>query len=145
MLFADADFSAEDSISNDSIPVVYGPIYNPNVKPVVEDVEEGDVFDVAEVMPKFPGGEDSLKHYLEANLQYPPQSIARNPETRVLVQFVIGVDGALSDVKVVRSVDSFLDQEAVRVVSSMPNWEPGMIHGVKVRMRYTLPVNFRAK
>jgi len=146
MLFADSDLiSTNDSISEESIRVVYGPIYNPNVKPVVEDAEEGDIFEVAEVMPRFPGGEEKLKQYLQENLQYPPKAIARNLEARVLVQFVVGVDGSLSDVEVKRPVDPFLDQEAVRVVSSMPNWEPGMIHGVKVRIRYCLPVTFRAK
>ena len=102
---------------------------------------EPKVYDMVEKMPSFPGGSEALKEYLKKNTRYP------NPDAciqgRVVVVFVVDEKGNLSDVKVARSVEPSLDAEAVRVVKSMPRWNPGMQNGKAVKVRYTLPVTFR--
>ena len=102
---------------------------------------EPKVYDMVEKMPSFPGGSEALKEYLKKNTRYP------NPDAciqgRVVVVFVVDEKGNLSDVKVARSVESSLDAEAVRVVKSMPRWNPGIEKGKAVKVRYTLPVTFR--
>ena len=102
---------------------------------------EPKVYDMVEKMPSFPGGSEALKEYLKKNTRYP------NPDAciqgRVVVVFVVDEKGNLSDVKVARSVEPSLDAEAVRVVKSMPRWNPGIEKGKAVKVRYTLPVTFR--
>ena len=102
---------------------------------------EPKVYDMVEKMPSFPGGSEALKEYLKKNTRYP------NPDAciqgRVVVVFVVDEKGNLSDVKVARSMEPSLDAEAVRVVKSMPRWNPGMQNGKAVKVRYTLPVTFR--
>ena len=102
---------------------------------------EPKVYDMVEKMPSFPGGSEALKEYLKKNTRYP------NPDAciqgRVVVVFVVDEKGNLSDVKVARSVEPYLDAEAVRVVKSMPRWNPGIEKGKAVKVRYTLPVTFR--
>ena len=101
------------------------------------------VYDVVEQMPSFPGGQQKLMEYLSENTHYPKECKESGVQGRVIVTFFIERDGSISNVKVVRSLDPLMDEEAVRVVSSMPKWNPGRQNGVAVRVRYTLPVNFR--
>ena len=102
---------------------------------------EPKVYDMVEKMPSFPGGSEALKEYLKKNTRYP------NPDAciqgRVVVVFVVDEKGNLSDVKVARSMEPSLDAEAVRVVKSMPRWNPGIEKGKAVKVRDTLPVTFR--
>lgn len=76
-------------------------------------------------------------------MQYPTTAIAIGIQGRVMITFVVEKDGTISDAKVVRSVASSLDQEALRMVKSMPKWTPGKQNGNPVRVRYTIPVVFR--
>ena len=105
-------------------------------------VEES-VFDVVEQMPEFPGGRDQLNKYYESNLRYPKVAIENGIQGRVIVQFIVNTDGSISDATVIRSVDPACDEEALRVINSMPHWTPGQTNGKNVRVRYTLPVTFR--
>ena len=105
--------------------------------------EENKVFDVVEEQPSFPGGPAALQRWLRDNMKYPVVAAENGIEGRVIVQFVVGKDGSISGVKVVRPVDQSLDREAVRVVSSMPRWTPGRQNGSSVNVRYTLPVTFK--
>ena len=100
---------------------------------------ENMVYDKVDQMPSFPGGGNALFSWLSKNVRYPNTPASG----RVVVQFVVERDGSISNVKVVRSIDPALDEEAVRVVSSMPNWNPGMKDGKPVRVKYTIPVTFR--
>jgi protein TonB len=110
----------------------------------VEDENEEQVFEVVEVAPEFPGGMNGLMIFLRTNIEYPRISRDNNSQGRVLVQFVVNSDGSIQDVEVVRSSgDVYLDNEAVRVVESMPEWKPGMQKGKTVRVKYRLPINFR--
>ena len=105
-------------------------------------VEES-VFDAVEQMPEFPGGRDQLNKYYESNLRYPEVAIENGIQGRVIVQFIVNTDGSISDATVIRSVDPACDEEALRVINSMPHWTPGQTNGKNVRVRYTLPVTFR--
>ncbi len=101
------------------------------------------VYDVVEKMPSFPGGHQALFDYLDKNIKYPAKAVKNKIQGRVIVQFIVDEKGNLSDVKVAKSVEPYLDAEAVRVVKSMPRWNPGMQNGKAVKVRYTLPVTFR--
>ena len=93
--------------------------------------------------PQFPGGDAALFKYLSANVKYPAVAEENGVQGRVLVEFIVERDGSISEVKVAKGVDPSLDREAVRVVSTMPRWKPGMLNGEAVRVKYTTPVTFR--
>lgn len=101
------------------------------------------VFDVVEVMPSFPGGQGALMSYLNSHTKYPVVAQENGVQGRVTVSFVVERDGSITDVHVVRSVDPSLDREAARVVSTMPNWQPGKQNGSAVRVKFNVPVQFK--
>ena len=114
------------------------------VEAPVEEEEEEVVFMVVETMPEFPGGQQALFKYLSENVKYPVIAQENGIQGRVICQFVVNKDGSIVDVEVVRSGgDASLDKEAVRVIKSMPKWKPGKQRGKAVRVKYTVPVNFR--
>jgi TonB family protein len=102
------------------------------------------VFEVVEKMPEFPnGGMPGLMKYLSDNIRYPEAAKVAGIQGRVTVQFVVDKDGSITNVKTLRGVDAELDKEAIRVISAMPKWIPGMQKGKAVKVRYTVPVMFR--
>lgn len=104
----------------------------------------GTVFEVVEQMPQFPnGGMEGLLKYLSKNVKYPVNAKKNGIQGRVVTNFVVNKNGSISNVRVLRSVDTELDKEAIRVISSMPNWKPGIQRGEAVRVKYTLPIMFR--
>ena len=105
--------------------------------------EENKIFTIVEQMPSFPGGDAALMQYLAKNIKYPAVAEDMGIQGRVICQFVIERDGSVSDVRIARGVDPSLDKEAMRVVSAMPKWIPGRQNGQFVRVKYSLPVNFR--
>ena len=113
------------------------------VKVVEEEPEEQTIFQVVEVMPDFPGGQAALMQFLAKNIKYPTIAQENVTQGRVIVQFVVNKDGSVVDPVVVRSVDPYLDKEALRVIGTMPKWKPGMQRGKAVRVKYTVPVMFR--
>ena len=104
-----------------------------------------DAYMVVDEMPQFPGGMKALMNYISANVKYPESAKQAKIEGRVTTQFVVGEDGVIRDVKVLRSVSPDLDAEAIRVMSSMPKWNPGKQDGKPVPVRYTVPVVFKAQ
>ena len=106
------------------------------------EVKTDVVFQVVEQMPEFPGGMGECMKWLQANMKYPKEAQDKGEQGRVIVQFVVEKDGSITDVKVVRSVSPILDAEALRVISSMPKWKPGMQRGKVVKVKYTMPVMF---
>ena len=110
---------------------------------VEPEPEEEEIFMVVEDAPEFPGGVQALLDYLRKNIKYPQICRENNIQGRVLVSFVVNKDGAIVDPQVVKSVNPSLDKEALRVISGMPNWKPGSQRGKPVRVKYTVPVNFR--
>ena len=118
-------------------PVKSEPLYKP------QPVNSNSVYDVVEQMPSFPGGISGLRTYLNQNIRYPAEAQENCVQGRVVVSFVVGKDGHISDVTVLRSVDPSLDKEAVRVIRNMPRWTPGKQGGEPVKVRYNVPVSFR--
>ena len=112
-------------------------------KEINESPNEGMIYDMVEQMPQFPGGTEKLNEYLSTHVQYPEEAQEKGIQGRVVVGFVVNRDGSISDAKVARSVDPSLDNEALRVINSMPCWIPGQVGGKNVRVRYTLPLSFR--
>lgn len=108
-----------------------------------EEPEEQTIFEVVENMPEFPGGNAALMQFLSKNIKYPTIAQENGTQGRVIVQFVVNRDGSVVDPVVVRSVDPYLDKEALRVIGQMPKWKPGMQRGKAVRVKYTVPVMFR--
>ncbi len=101
------------------------------------------VFDVVDVIPSFPGGDKELMDYIHKGIVYPESCLKNKKQGRVLVSFVVEKNGSLSDLKILRSVDSELDKEAVRLIKSMPKWTPAIKDGKYVRCKYTMPVTFK--
>ena len=109
----------------------------------LEATDTTKVYDMVEVMPMFPGGPDALMKYLYEVLRYPQDAEQAQKEGRVIVTFVVDEEGWVREPKVMRSVYPSLDNEALRVVSAMPKWEPGRHKGQAVRVKYTMPIHFR--
>ena len=140
----------EDNVETESIEVnteddketevvIAAPVEAP-----VEEEEEEVIFVVVETMPEFPGGQQALFKYLSENVKYPVIAQENGIQGRVICQFVVNRDGSIVDVEVVRSGgDPSLDKEAIRVIKSMPKWKAGQQRGKPVRVKYTLPVNFK--
>ena len=114
-----------------------------NTIPVVGQVPEEIFGDVVEQMPSFPGGTQALFEYLKENVTYPEECEGTCVQGRVVVSFVVEKDGSITEAKVVKSVYPSLDEEALRVVNSMPKWRPGKQNGNSVRTKYTIPINFK--
>ena len=116
----------------------------PPVEAPVEEEEEEVIFVVVETMPEFPGGPQEMMKFIGTNIKYPVIAQENGIQGRVICQFVVEKDGKVTDIQVVRSSgDASLDKEAVRVINSMPKWKPGKQRGKPVRVKYTIPVNFR--
>ena len=111
--------------------------------PDAEGFGPDDTYISAEVMPEYPGGNQAVLEYLRTQIKYPTVCRENRIEGRVVVSFTINKDGSVTDCQVVRGVHPALDSEAVRVVSNMQAWRPGYINGNPVRVRYSIPINFR--
>lgn len=105
--------------------------------------DEDKVYEVADVMPEFPGGQMELLKFLARNIKYPAESVQKKEEGRVQMGFIINKDGSVSDVRVLKGVSPALDAEAIRVIKSMPTWTPGKVKGEIVRISYTAPITFK--
>lgn len=108
-----------------------------------EEVVETEVFTIVEEMPEFPGGMNKLGEYLAKSIKYPQMAREAGIQGRVFITFVIEKDGSVTNVQVLRPLGGGCDEEAVRVVKSMPKWKPGKQRGKAVRVSYNLPVNFK--
>ncbi|MCD8261432.1 MAG: energy transducer TonB, partial [Bacteroides sp.] len=108
-----------------------------------EEPEEEEIFQVVEQMPEFPGGMAALMTWLSKNIKYPIIAQENGTQGRVIVQFVVNRDGTIVDPVVAKGVDPYLDKEALRVIAAMPKWSPGMQRGKAVRVKFTLPVQFK--
>lgn len=112
-------------------------------EPEPEPVKEEEIFVAVEQQPEFPGGTAALMKWLGNNVRYPQMALENGISGRVIVKFVVEKDGSVSGVTLVRGVDKDLDREAIRVVKSMPKWQPGKNNGQAVRCYFNLPVNFK--
>ncbi|HOJ66352.1 MAG TPA: energy transducer TonB [Paludibacteraceae bacterium] len=135
------NIETEDT-KNKAVEIIAAPVAAPMAAPIHEEDEQV-IFQVVETMPQFPGGEQALFKFLNENIKYPVIAQENGIQGRVICQFVVNTDGSIVDIQVVRGVDPSLDKEAVRVIQSMPKWIPGKQRGKPVRVRFTLPINFK--
>jgi protein TonB len=135
----------EINISIEDRPDQAAQTYVPvSIEEAPEPVAE-EIFTFVEEYPEFLGGEKALYEYIKNNVNYSELAIKTNIEGTVYVEFVVEKDGSISDVKVLRGIGGGCDEEAVRVVKSMPKWKPGKQRGQPVRVYYTLPIDFKIK
>ena len=104
---------------------------------------ENTVFFIVEEMPEFPGGEEGLLKFVTENTKYPEVAKEKKIQGKVFVQFVINRDGNVEDVKLAKGVDPLLDEAAMNIVKSMPQWKPGKQRGQYVKVSFTIPINFQ--
>lgn len=107
-----------------------------------EDQEKGPVYMFCEKMPEFPGGEDAFTGFVRENVKYPAEAVKDKIEGRVIIKFIIRETGKYSDLKIIRSVRSDLDNECLRVLAQMPDWTPGMIGEKPVSVSFSIPIRF---
>jgi len=148
------EVTADTTIVTDYIPisdvlietisdgVVEDPLYVVE-KPADIVAEEPEIFIRVEEMPEFPGGETALLTYIAKNTVYPEEAIMNNIKGRVTLKFVVNPDGSVGKIDILRGIDPLLDQEAIRVVSTLPRFRPGKQNGKPVSVWYSVPVNFR--
>jgi TonB family protein len=109
-----------------------------------KEIPEDKIFMIVEEMPEYPGGEEELRKFITENVQYPEDAKANRKEGKVFVQFIIDNNGDVKDVEVVRGIDcESINNEAIRLVKSMPQWKPGKQRGQYVPVSYVVPVNFK--
>jgi periplasmic protein TonB len=109
---------------------------------VIEQEAPKEIFTVVEEQPGYPGGDEARIKFLQANIKYPEEAKELGTQGKVFVTFVVEVDGSITDVKVLRGIGAGCDEEAIRVVKSMPKWVPGKQRGVPVRVQFNLPIKF---
>ena len=140
-------FMASSQITGNhfEVTLVRDASYQPEIEEEVSNngPDENGVYSMVEDMPEFPGGMQGLVTYMGKNLEYPKNARENNIQGRVMVSFVVNEDGHLSDFSIAKSANDELDNEALKMAKSMPNWKPGSKDGKPVKVRYTIPVNFR--
>lgn len=107
-----------------------------------EEVVEEEIFIVVEDMPTFPGGDEARIRFLAENIRYPQMARESGIQGTVFVTFVVERDGSVTDVRVLRGIGGGCDEEAVRVIKSMPKWNPGKQRGRAVRVQFNMPIRF---
>ena len=105
--------------------------------------DKNGVYQIVEEMPMFPGGEQAMLDYVSKNVVYPEEAINKGIAGRVFVSFIVEKDGSVNEVEVMRGIGGGCDEEAVRVVKSMPKWKPGKMKGKPVRVSYMMPIIFK--
>ena len=136
-----------DAVTSESIEKADTLRGKPNKIVIIGDKQNPDngeePYAMVEQMPQFPGGMKALMEYISTNLRYPEDAKQQKTEGRVITRFTVKEDGSIADVNIVRGISPSLDAEAVRVLSGMPRWEPGMQNGKAVATLYTVPVMFK--
>ena len=106
------------------------------------DPTSEEICDFPDIESEFPGGAMAMRKFIQENVQYPEYSLKHNEQGRVYLSFVVEKDGSISGIDIPRSLTPSLDQEAIRLVASMPKWIPGTVQGIPVRSRCRLPITF---
>lgn len=145
----------DDTLSITQLPPITDILINTSVNGSINDTlvyiepanteipEKNEPRVFVEEMPEYPGGISELMKFVAENLDYPPEAVAANIQGRVVLKFVVNTDGSADRIEVLRSVDPLLDNEAIRVVKSLPHFRPGKQGGVPVPVWFTIPVFFR--
>ena len=106
-------------------------------------VTQDSIYRVSDAMPEYPGGPNEMMRYIQENIKYPQSAKDNKIEGRVFVTFVVEKDGSITNAAVMRGIDKECDAEALRVVSSMPKWNPGQHKGEVVRTQFTIPIIYK--
>ena len=114
----------------------------PQINNSLNKVNEEPVYKAVKVMPSFPGGDNGLNNFLTKNIRYPKEAKESNVQGKVILQFIVEPDGALSNIKALRGPGPGLGAEAMRVMAMSPKWTPGIQDGKAVRVQFTIPINF---
>ena len=132
--------STKDEVSKETALYSSAPITlaNDSTRP-----KKDDVYTAVEVMPQFPGGEKALLKYIASNLKYPVQSQENKVEGKVYIRFIVTEKGNITKVAVMRSLDQYCNEEALRVIKEMPKWTPGKQNGKNVSVYYVIPIKFK--
>jgi TonB family protein len=109
----------------------------------LEKPDKDGIYQMAEKMPQFPGGEKALLEYIGHNLKYPRIAQRNGIQGRVIIRFVIDEEGKVKNVNVLRGLDADCDYEALRVITNLPNFIPAEQKGEKVSVYFTIPITFR--
>jgi TonB family protein len=126
------------SITEESLGILLGGLS------ALEDAPSNDsIYQIVDEMPQFPGGEAAMMKFVASNVKYPQEARDKEIDGRVFISFVVEKDGSVSNVKVMRGIGGGCDEEAVRVVSAMPKWKPGIKDGKPVRVSYMMPLTFK--
>ncbi|HVW94725.1 MAG TPA: TonB family protein [Mucilaginibacter sp.] len=120
--------------------VIDEPVGNADTKVTEEDPNK--IFTSVEKVPAFPGGMDAFYKYLSKNIRYPAIARENGTQGKVIVTFVCERDGSLTDIRVSRGIGDGCDEEAKRVISASPKWQPGIQNGRPVRVQYSVPITF---
>jgi len=107
-----------------------------------EEIDEHEIFILVESQPEFPGGTVELYKFLRNEIRYPPFAKEANIQGRIFINFVVEADGSITNIVVLRGIGGGCDEEAIRIVKSMPKWTPGKQRGRSVRVSFNLPVKF---
>jgi TonB family protein len=110
---------------------------------LAQSAKQTESFSIVEQMPIYPGGEEAMMKFIAENLKYPESAKNAKVQGMILVQFVINKEGAVQDVKVLRPLQADCDTEAIRLISAMPNWQPGMQDNKPVNVTLNLPIQFK--
>lgn len=122
---------------------VYAQITTSPQTVIEEKMDDDKIYTFVQKKPEFVTGEEGLLEFISNNLVYPESAREDGIEGVVVMRFIIMKDGAIKDIKVIRSLDKECDAEALKLIQSMPNWEPAKHNGKKVNCTYTLPINFK--
>ena len=115
-----------------------------NTEKIVKD-KEG-VYNYAEAMPEFPGGQNALDNYVNNHVEYPQQAIDDNTAGTIRVSFVVDEKGNITRAHIIgNKLGNGLDEQALKVVSNMPTWKPGKVNGKNVKTRLELPIAFQVE
>lgn len=143
LLFDQQNKEHQQIMAKLEIEIIDFKVNNKALLPKIPNDIDREVFIMVEEMPKYPGGEETLRKFIANNVKYPVAAADSSIQGKVYVTFVVEKDGSVGCARIARGVDPSLDKEALRVVSSLPTWIPGKQRGQNVAVSYTIPINFQ--
>jgi len=134
------DFAADSVMNGDITEDIDSVVFDMTI---VDDTKDPEPLVIVEEPPLFPGGEEALLAFIAQNIRYPQEAVENNIQGRVFMKFAVRADGSVDRIEVLKGVHPLLDQEAARVVASLPSWKPGRQNGTPVAVWFNMPVTFK--
>jgi len=138
---ADIPNETKEGVESDEVAAAPPPVEAPRAVEI-EQPKEDEIFTTVEQNPEFPGGIKEMYSFIGKNLKYPSAAQRANVSGKVFAKFVVEKDGSLGDVQILKGIGFGCDEEAQRVLKSMPKWNPGKQNGRSVRVFFTMPISF---